>query len=109
MADSPVFEQEDMKKNKVFGVLGFLIPILFFLPLVVNKDSKYGRFIANQQLVMLILGVILGVLSSVLAFTYVVPIVLELVDLVLVVLGIVNVVKENGQELPVVGKITLIK
>ena len=42
------FPQEDYEKNRVIGGLGYLV---FFLPLLVCPDSRYGKFCANQGLI----------------------------------------------------------
>ena len=41
------FPQSDYEKNRVIGGLGYLI---FFLPLILCPDSRYGKFCANQGL-----------------------------------------------------------
>ncbi len=60
------FSQEDISKNGVVGAIGYIIPILFFLPILMNKNSSYCKFHANQQLTWLIFGVVFGVVSAVL-------------------------------------------
>ncbi len=40
--------------------------ILFWLPLATNSNSRYGKFHANQALIMLIVSAILGVVSGIL-------------------------------------------
>ena len=48
---------EDLQNNKVIAMLAVIFDILFFLPLVTNKDSQLGRFYANYSLVLLIANV----------------------------------------------------
>ncbi|MDO4548152.1 MAG: hypothetical protein Q4D04_08645, partial [Clostridia bacterium] len=45
------FSKDDMNDNRILGGLGYLI---FFLPLITCPKSKYGRFCANQGLIILI-------------------------------------------------------
>ena len=63
---SDMFAPEDMTANKGIGVVASF-PILFWIPLVAKPESAYGKFCANQGLILLIfdfvaaiLGVILG-------------------------------------------------
>ena len=43
----PYFSDQDIRENKLKAGLGYLV---FFLPLVLCKDSKLGRHCANQGL-----------------------------------------------------------
>lgn len=98
---------EDIEKNKVYAALAY-IPILFWLPLVVCKDSVYGKFHANQGLLLLILSVAVGILS-------VIPIIgfigglLGIVEFVFFIMGLVNALQGNMKGLPFIDSIELIK
>ena len=54
----------DIKEKLISAASYFWI--LFFLPLVLIPNSSYGRFHANQALLNLLLGIVFGILSSVL-------------------------------------------
>lgn len=48
-------EASDVEKNKLMAVIGYVLPILFFIPLLTDaKESKFAMFHANQHLVLLI-------------------------------------------------------
>jgi uncharacterized membrane protein len=101
------FTTEDIEKNKVIAALAY---ILFFLPLLVCPDSKFGRFHANQGLLLLILsfaGNIAGWLLPVLGGF--VSLIFSVLVLVLAVMGIVSALNGEAKELPVIGKYALIK
>lgn len=49
------FAPEDIQKNKVISALSYL-GILFFLPLVAAPESRFGKFHANQSLVLMLAG-----------------------------------------------------
>ena len=113
------YDPEDLKKNKVIFALCYLW-ILFFLPLVACPDSKAGKFHANQGLLVLLTGIIISVACTILSvclclvpFGWIIAIiissVLGLVNLVLAIIGIVNAVNEKIVELPIIGKVTIIK
>ena len=105
---------EDIAEGKLMSVLSYLW-ILFFLPLVVCPNSKFGRFHANQALVLFIVGIVLGVVGSVIGIlgisilTWIVSTVLGLADLALVILGIYYAATGKAKELPLIGKIRIIK
>ena len=53
-----------MKDNMAVAVIPYFFSVLFFLPIVCNKNSEFCRFHANQQLTLLIAEVILYVLMG---------------------------------------------
>ncbi len=62
------FSSQDLNKDGkfIFSTIGYIIPILFFVPAVINNQSAFCRFHANQQLTWLIFCVVLGVVCSIL-------------------------------------------
>ena len=113
-----VFSPEDIEKNKGMAALAY---ILFFLPLVACPESRFGRFHANQGLLILIgaigggialaiLSAILGLISYYLLFISSLLYVVLYVGLtVLVVMGIISAVNGQAKPLPLVGHIKIIK
>ncbi len=105
---------EDIAEGKLMSILSYLW-VLFFLPLVVCPGSKFGRFHANQALVIFIVGIVFGVVGTVVGIlgisivTWIVTTVLGLVDLALVILGIYYAATGKAKELPLIGKIRIIK
>lgn len=106
-AHEEYFPAEDIEKGKTMAGLSYLI---FFLPLVACPESKYGRFHANQALLLLLVSIagniVLGIIPVVgwmlLPF-------FAIVILVFVVMGIVNGLGGKAKQLPIIGKFTLIK
>lgn len=62
------FNDEDRQKNEVLAIIAYLVPVLFFLPWVNDKNSTYCRFHANQSLTWLIVMVVLGIAFKIVAF-----------------------------------------
>lgn len=58
------FDAVDVQNYKVQAILPYLIPILFFLPLIANSNSKFCKFHANQQLSWLIVEIVVGVIMG---------------------------------------------
>lgn len=102
------YDKKDIEDNKIMAILAY-IGILFLVPLLAAKDSKFARFHTSQGLVLFLLGLagalvliipILGWLVSALVF---------IATLVLMILGIINVCQGKAKELPIIGKINLLK
>lgn len=107
---------DDLVQKKVICALAYLFGILFFLPLIVYPKDDFAKFHANQSLVVLLVSVIGGAVLGVLTMIPVVGILFTILSslfgvvmLVVCILGILNVVREEKKELPVIGKITIIK
>lgn len=100
-------EAEDIEKNKTISGLAYF---LFFLPLVAAPESKYGKFHANQGLLLLILGfggnIILGMIPII---GWVIIPFFSILVLVLGIMGLINGFGGKMKELPLIGKYRLIK
>lgn len=88
--------------EKLFAILGYIFPILFFIPLLNEKRSDFATFHSNQNLVVLISYVICGIIPIVgwIASVFV---------FVCVVLGIISAAKGETKEMPLLGRIKIIK
>ena len=102
------FDQSDVEQNKTLVlltcVLVIFVPILFFLPLVCCKDSAYGRFYANQCLLLLIGDIIAGITAFILIG--------GLIGIAVFIFAIINAVNaSNGirKGIPLVGGIEILK
>ena len=114
------YDPYDVQQNKAMAVLAY-IGLLFLIPLLAAPNSPYARFHTNQGLVLFLTdvvgGIIVGILSVILAFIPVLGVILiALISgaysiglLVLLIIGIVNAATGKAKELPIVGKIRLIK
>ncbi len=97
----------DAQKNKVVGILAYF---LFFLPFIMAPDSKFGKFHANQSLVLLIIwvaswfaGIVVPVLGGFISML------VGLAVLILWIMGVINAAKGEMKPLPVIGTFTIIK
>lgn len=91
---SPVNDQEDIEQNKIWALLSYL-HILFLIPLLAKKDSKFAQFNAKQGLVMFILE-----------FFVWIPVLGWLLGIALFIVWIIAVIKVlQGQywKIPVIG------
>jgi uncharacterized membrane protein len=106
--------------NTAINVLAYL-GILFFLPLVVNPDSKSGRFHANQGLILLIVSILGSIAISIVTAIFMaisvwlafIPALISgvfgLGILALVIIGMINAGKGEEKPLPLIGGFTIIK
>ena len=109
------FDPNDIQQNKTMAILAYL-SWLVLIPLFAAKESKFARFHCNQGIVLaiaeIIVWVVFGVLSAIpyIGWLFIVlNSLVSLVCLVLAVLGIINAANGKAKELPVVGKIRILK
>jgi uncharacterized membrane protein len=107
----------DNSDHKLFAILGYILPFLFFLPLLNDKSkhNAFARFHANQQLILLILGIGVHFLATPFLFMllgyggYMFSSLLNLALLVFVILGVINAAQDEMKELPLIGGFKLLK
>lgn len=101
----------DAEKNKAMAIVGYIIPILFFIPLVTDaKNSPFAKFHANQQLNLLLGWVVVNVVGGILpVIGWFIILPLGTIFLIVVmIMGIINASKGAMKELPVIGGFKLI-
>ncbi len=109
----PKANSADVEKNKLMAIIGYIIPILFFIPLL-NEESKkspFAKFHANQQLVLLISAIavnIVGTLIPILGWFIILPIG-SIIILVVAIIGIINAAKGEMKKLPIIGGFEILK
>jgi uncharacterized membrane protein len=98
--------------TKAIGIVGYLIPILFFLPMVMDmKDNDFAMYHANQQLNLLLFWIVGNLVSSVLTVVIIGFLLWPLVSIfgiIVMVMGIINVVNQEKKPLPLIGGISLL-
>lgn len=96
----------DIEKNKTLGILAY---ILFFIPILAAKDSKFAMYHANQGLALFIVAVASHVVAGFIPFFgALLSGLLSLAVLALMVIGIINASKGEMKPLPVIGGISLL-
>lgn len=112
------YDQNDINQNKVMAVLAY-IGLLFLIPLLAAKESRYAKFHTNQGMVLFLaefaggmaIGLVggiftlmgLGIISSLLSGVF------YLASVAFMVLGIYNAATGKAKELPLIGKYKLYK
>ena len=119
------FDPADVEKNKSMTIIAAIFPILFFLPMVSDSNSAYGKFHANSALLVLLYWIVAGIVYSILASIFgAIFLFAPFLDLILVaiigiavwgscfalwIIELVAACKVNAKPLPVIGKIVIIK
>lgn len=110
--------------DRGMGILAYL-GIFVLFPIFAARNSEFARFHANQGLVLLLcevgywilqflltliagliswrLGAVVGVILGIISY------VVSIAALVLIVMGIISALKSQTKELPLIGKIKLLK
>jgi uncharacterized membrane protein len=99
------------QNNKLWAILGYIIPILFFVPLLGDqKNNPYVRWHANQQLDLLLFWIVVNVVLPMIPLLgwALIPIA-YIFGLVLMIMGIMNAQSSDHKRLPLIGKLELLK
>jgi len=101
------FTPEDIENSKVMAGLAY---ILFFLPLLACPDSPFGRYHANQGLLLLILGMGGSIVLNIIPIIgWILLPFFAIVVFVFAIMGLVNGFTGKAKPLPLIGKYQLIK
>lgn len=104
----PQANNADMEKNKGMAILAYIV---FFIPLLAAKDSKFAMYHANQGLNLFLLAVAISVIGTVVPFFgwFLILPFGHLAVLIFAIMGIINASKGETKPLPLIGKFELIK
>lgn len=104
-----MFDYNDVQQNKVAAVVPYLIPVLFFLPLIMDKNSAFCKFHANQQFTWFLLTAVLVIVKNIIG---IIPIiggiantVLNIAQLAVAVALMYGASKGKALRLPFVGEL----
>lgn len=102
------FDRTDIDKNKGIAMLAYL---LFFIPLLAAKDSKFAMYHANQGLILLICAIAVNFIGSILPFIgwFLILPIGNICVFILFIIGIINAAGGKKKPLPLVGGFTIFK
>ncbi len=102
-----MFEKEDIEKNKAMAILAYII---FILPLLAAKDSKFAMYHTNQGLVLFLLALGVNVVGGIMPFVgwFIILPFGNLLVIILAILGIINAAKGEAKPLPLIGGFMLL-
>jgi uncharacterized membrane protein len=111
------YHPQDIADNKIYAILSYF-GFLFFIPLVAAPQSRYGRFHANQGLLLFILevavGIVTGIIGAIIPWQLywlqsIISLVFWVPEAVLFIIGLMNAINGKAKELPIIGKYRIIK
>ncbi len=109
------YDIQDINANKPMGILSY-IGILVLVPIFTARESRFAMFHAEQGITLCIGAHIIAFLSIIFGLIPVVGWVFSLLFglvglalFVLMIIGIVNAANGQAKQIPVLGKIRLIK
>ncbi|MBM7541857.1 DUF4870 domain-containing protein [Amphibacillus cookii] len=108
MEEAKAVDQNDVQQNKNIAMIAYLI---FFIPLLAAKESKFARYHANQGLNLFIFAAIINILGRfmpVIGYFIIMPVGM-LASLAFMIVGMLNANKGLQQPLPVIGQFEIIK
>ncbi|GAA3403312.1 DUF4870 domain-containing protein [Paenibacillus hodogayensis] len=97
----------DVEKNRTIAIVAY---ILFFVPLLAAKDSRFAMYHANQGLLLLILAMAVNVIGSFIPFLgwfLIVPLG-NIAVFVLFIIGVINAANGRMQQLPLIGQFKIL-
>ena len=108
-ADNAQADPDDVQKNKMMAILGYLI---FFIPLLTgdHQKSPFVKFHTNQGTILFISGFICSIVLTVIPIIgWIILPFACLAWLILGIFGIINAANGKLTQLPVIGKFKIIQ
>jgi uncharacterized membrane protein len=99
-------ESSDIQRNKGVAIVAYII---FFIPLLVARNSKFATYHANQGLVLFIAAIAVNLVLGIIPIIgWILLPLANLALLVFAILGIVNAANGQSKPLPLIGNITIL-
>ena len=103
------FTAEDLQQNSTKAALGYIV---FFLPLILCKGSRVGRYCANQGLLLTVCSLLCGILAGIPLLGWIFRIISGLACLGLFIVGLLCYIQmmtsKRVVQLPYIGGFRLI-
>ena len=100
-------DPHDVEQNKTVAAISY---ILFFVPLLAARNSRFAMYHANQGLLLLLALIAGNIVLSIIPFIgWILMPVLNIAALVYMVLGILNAVNGRKQPLPFMPNVDILK
>ena len=104
---APEFDKETSEMARVPSAIGYL---MFFVPLVINPDSKFATYHANQSLVLTFWNLFGSVLVSLIPYVgFYLMLMVFLFGIVFGIRGIVLALQGKARRVPLIGKLVILE
>ena len=101
------YSPEDVAKNKLMAIIAYL-GVLVMIPLFAAKDSPFARYHTNQGLVLFLFSLLSYVAGLIPFVGWIIGAIISVLNLLLIIVGVLNAVKGEAKELPIIGKIKIL-
>ncbi len=98
----------DINKNRIMAVLSY-IGLLFIIPLIKANESPFVRYHLNQGIVLFIASVIGCITVAIPHVGWIVATVINVINFAMLMVGVRNAIKGEAKELPLIGRIRILK
>lgn len=105
---SAQYTTEDVEKNRFMALLSYF-GLFVLIPIFAAKDSPFARYHANQGLLLLIFQILGSICGGIPVVGAVIAVAANILGLFFFALGIVNSIKGEAKELPLIGKFRILK
>lgn len=103
MENKSISKDKDIEDNKILAAIGY-IWILFLIPLLAKKDSKFCQFHGKQGMILFIAWIVLVIFGWVPVIGWFLAPILGLVLVIVSLVGIIKALMGEYWELPFLGK-----
>ena len=104
-----MFDYNEVQKYVVPSVLPYLFPVLFFIPMIVNGNSAFCKFHANQQLtwflVMLVIEAVKKIIGGFPVIGWIVNLAVTIALIAISVCLMYGASKGKALRLPFIGEL----
>lgn len=102
------YAPDDIEKNKIMAVFAYL-GLLFLIPLFAAKGSPFARYHTNQGILLFIVQFVGSLCGAIPFVGWFIAAAANIFGILLIVIGILNVIKGQAKELPLIGKYRILK
>lgn len=100
-------DPNDVQTNKVMAILAY---ILFFVPLLAARNSRFAMYHANQGLILFLAAVAANIIAAIIPFVgWILSPLVSIAVFVFMIIGIINAANGVMKPLPWIGNFQLIK
>ena len=101
------FSPEDIAKNKLMAAVAYL-GVLVMIPLFVAKESPFARYHTNQGLILFLFSLLSYVAGLIPYIGWIIGAAISIFRVMLIVVGVLNAIKGEAKELPIIGKFKIL-
>lgn len=103
------YDPRDIADNKFLAIFCYFGILTMIFALIAKPDSRFVKYHANQGLNLLLLGMAGGIVCIIPIIGWIAAGVAGIFSLVCIILGVINCVNGRAKELPVIGRIRIIR